>query len=138
MSSGYAGRLRQAAREDLEDGDGVVELGPPLAGPCDAVAFLPGRTLVAADVAEDWVTALLPPPHDGPPEARSVPGADPASDEAAAAAADPAQAASHAPQGPPAHSLLREEREILAKKRGEELVSALCRQLYRLMDIVQS
>jgi len=38
----------------------------------------------------------------------------------------------------PEHSLLREEREILAKKIGEELASVLCRQLYRLMDVTQS
>lgn len=38
----------------------------------------------------------------------------------------------------PEHSLLREEREILAKKIGEKLVSALCRQLHCLMDIVKS
>lgn len=71
-ASGFADRLVAAAREELEDGDDVVEVGPALPGPCDAVTFLPGRTVVAADVDEDWVTAQLRARHDGPPETRSV------------------------------------------------------------------
>jgi hypothetical protein len=68
----FVERLHQAAREELEGGAGVIELGPPPHGPCDAVTFLPDRTLVAADVDETWLAEHLPTRDGGAPETRSA------------------------------------------------------------------
>lgn len=64
-------RIQQATSGDLPDGDRMIEVGPALDGPCDAVAFLPGRIVVAADVDEDWVSERLHSQQDGRPEDRS-------------------------------------------------------------------
>lgn len=68
----FAHRLHEAAREELDGGDGVVEIGPAPPGPCDAVTFLPDRTLVAADVDERWLAEHLPDLDGVAPEARSA------------------------------------------------------------------
>lgn len=67
----YGDRILRAAREELPDGGGVVEVDAPLLGPCDGVVLLPGRTVVAADVGEAWVTELVRSSDDVAPERRS-------------------------------------------------------------------
>lgn len=64
----YVQRLHQATMGDYVEYTRDVEVGPALPGPCDAVAFLPGRTLVAADVDEDWVGQQLVAQRDRRPE----------------------------------------------------------------------
>lgn len=59
MSGPFVRRVQEATRGEFPDDGSDVEVGPALAGPCDAVAFLPGRTVVAADVDEQWVTDEL-------------------------------------------------------------------------------
>lgn len=61
MTHPFVRRIQDATRGEFSDvdGDGVVEVGPPLDGPCDAVAFFPGRIVVAADVDEAWAAEQL-------------------------------------------------------------------------------
>ena len=48
-------RQRDAAAGIFPEYSRTVELVGPLPGPCDAVAFLPGHTVVAADVDQAWL-----------------------------------------------------------------------------------
>jgi hypothetical protein len=47
--------LLDAASGSFPDYDRTVEVVGSLPGPCDAVAFLPGHTVVAADVSQRWL-----------------------------------------------------------------------------------
>lgn len=47
--------LVDAASGSFPDYDRTVEVVGSLPGPCDAVAFLPGHTVVAADVSQRWL-----------------------------------------------------------------------------------
>lgn len=51
--------VHNAARGNFPEPDRRAEVVGALPGPCDAVAFLPGHTVVAADVDEDWVFEQL-------------------------------------------------------------------------------
>jgi hypothetical protein len=51
--------LQAAARGTFPPYDGRTEVGGALPGPCDAVAFFPGHTVVAADVEPAWVEEAL-------------------------------------------------------------------------------
>lgn len=59
MTHPFIRRIDEATRGEFSDGGRTVEVGPALEGPCDAVAFLPGRTVVAADVDEAWAAEQL-------------------------------------------------------------------------------
>lgn len=60
-------RIREAAIGDFPEYERSIEVGPALDGPCDAVAFLPGRVVVAADVDEGWVNEQLTHQRDRSP-----------------------------------------------------------------------
>ena len=70
MTHPFVRRIQEATRGEFSvgDGEGVIEVGPALDGPCDAVAFLPGRTVVTADVDEAWAAEQLARQRDRPPE----------------------------------------------------------------------
>lgn len=64
----FVRRLHDATTGAYSSYDRDVEVGPALPGPCDAVAFLPGRSVVAADLDEGWVREQLRPQLDRRPE----------------------------------------------------------------------
>ena len=53
----FVNALRDAALGRFPECDRCTEVAGALPGPCDAVAFFAGRTIVAADVEPDWVSA---------------------------------------------------------------------------------
>lgn len=68
MTHPFVRRIHEATVGEYSDGGRTLEVGPALEGPCDAVAFLPGRTVIAADVDEDWAGEHLVYQRDRRPE----------------------------------------------------------------------